>query len=83
MYYTVLYQKSVLTGGRLKTAPLIVPNGYENLIIIFLQLEVGLRMIANRADIRRAGRQHDMTAIAALPGLAFIPGKNFAFLDIL
>lgn len=53
------------------------------LIVFCLQLEVRLRVLANRAELRSLLAYNDVTAVAALPDAIAVAREHYAVLNVL
>ena len=53
------------------------------LIILCVNFEISLSVIAGRADLRGGGADYDVTAVAAFPNFALALLEDFCGLDIL
>ena len=58
-------------------------TGKPRLIVLCVNLEVALGMIADRAFVGGVGADHDMSAVSALPYLYFALCENSSGLYIL
>ena len=59
-----------------------VYRGLCRLIVLLVDLEVGLRVVADGADLGGLGADDDVTTVAAFPHFHFALGKNFFGLDV-
>ena len=57
-------------------------SGMTGLVVLRLQLEVALRMVADRANVRGLRADDDVAAVAALPDAIALAGEDEAFLDV-
>ena len=55
--------------GRFHKAKRLKEFSILNLIVLLVNLEVSLRMLANGANLRSLGANYDVTAVAAFPNL--------------
>ena len=80
-YFATIVNNPLLSGLRQRDTPVDKRN--VPLKIIFVNLEVALRMCTYRANLRCFGAYHDMAAVSAFPNLYFALFKYLGILYIL
>ena len=85
LFPVILYQPVIrlypITGGSLSPFVQAVPGCRSE--VFSVDLEVSLRMVADRTDIGSGGADYDVAAVAAFPDTVAVFGEDKAALDVL